>query len=97
DGLRLRIGDVDRVLLVDVDPARPAELLPFGLIGAVLIENLNAIVLAVADEQPAARVHRQCMRLVELIRARPSFAPRFDQLAILRELEDAIDRRTMAD
>src|SRR5258708_24778698 len=35
---RLRVSDVDGVVLVDPDPARPAELLPLGEALAVLVE-----------------------------------------------------------
>ena len=37
----------------------------------VLVEDLDAVVLAVADEQPAARIHRDRVRLAELARAVP--------------------------
>src|SRR5579871_3972514 len=50
---RLRVGHVDRILLVDPDAAGPAELLPFGQELAVLIENLNPVVGAVGHKQAA--------------------------------------------
>ena len=40
--------------LVIVMPLGPAELTPLGEIAAVLVEDLDAVVLAVADEQAAA-------------------------------------------
>ena len=55
---------------VDVDAARPAELAPLGEVLAVLIEDLDAAVGAVADEQPAARIHRERVRHVEVAGAR---------------------------
>src|SRR5437867_12513814 len=62
--LRLRIGDVDRVLLVDIDPARTTELLPLRDERAVLVEDLNPVVVAIADEEAAARVQdRKSTRL----------------------------------
>src|SRR5205809_4842249 len=94
---RLRVGHENRVLLVDVDPARPAELLPLGQVLAILIEDLNPIVVPIADKQPALRVHRERMRLIEFVRAGASLAPRFDQRTVLREFENAIDRRAVAD
>ena len=50
---RLRIGDVDVVLRVDVDAARTAELVPRVEQLAVLIEDLDPVVAAIADEQAA--------------------------------------------
>src|SRR5437868_15134398 len=55
-GTGLGIGDVDGVVSGDGDPARPAELPPFGEVPAFLIEDLDAIVLAIADEQPPLRI-----------------------------------------
>src|SRR5258708_651040 len=39
---RLRVGDIDAVILVDPHAARPAELLPLGDEVAVLVEDLQA-------------------------------------------------------
>src|SRR5262249_3661805 len=66
DRLGLGVGDVDVVVLVDVDAARPAVLRPFFDERAVLIEDLDPVVVAVADEQSAARVECQRVRLIEL-------------------------------
>ena len=66
NGFRFGIGDVDDVVSVDEDAARPAELVPLIEEVAVLVEDLDAIVLAVADEQPAARVDGDRVRHVEL-------------------------------
>ena len=52
---RFGIGDVQRVgAFIDVHPARPTELEPLIDELPVGIEQLDAIVLTVADEQPAA-------------------------------------------
>src|SRR5262249_56744012 len=48
-GGRLRIGDVDHVVLVDGNVARPPELLPFGNELAVRLANLDAVVGAIGD------------------------------------------------
>src|SRR5262249_23708826 len=61
---------------------------PLDDVSAVLVEDLDAIVVAVADEQTTARVHRQRVRLIELVRPGALLPPAFDQLAVLRELED---------
>src|ERR1700732_3995360 len=39
---RCRVGDIDVVVLVDVDAARPAALLPFGEVAPLLVEDLDA-------------------------------------------------------
>src|SRR5258706_6312564 len=86
---RLRVGDVDAVVLVDPDPARPAELLPLGEELAVLVEDLEAAVGAVGDEQASGRIEREPVRHVELARSLAFLAPRLDELAITGELDDA--------
>jgi hypothetical protein len=52
-GFRFRIGDINDVIPVDEDAAGPAELRPLVDEVAVLIEYLDAVVAAVAEEQPA--------------------------------------------
>jgi hypothetical protein len=51
---RFGVGHIDHVVLVDVHAAWPAKLKPLGNECAVLVKDLDSIVLAVADEQPAA-------------------------------------------
>ena len=52
---RFRISDVQRVgALIDIDAARPSQLEPLREERPVLIQDLDAIVLAIAHEQPAA-------------------------------------------
>src|SRR5262249_21396936 len=58
---RLGIGDIDDVVLVDEDAARPAELVPLVDEVPLLVENLDAVVAAVAEEEAPARIHRQRM------------------------------------
>src|SRR5262245_14415020 len=67
-GARLGVGHVDSVVLGDEDAARPPELTPLAEELPLLVEDLNAVVLAITDEQPAARVHRNGVRLTELAR-----------------------------
>src|SRR5439155_19909849 len=83
-------GHVDRVVARDVDAARPAELMPDVEQLAVLIEDLNAVVLAIADEQPPARVHRDRVRLADLSRARSLRAPFLQILSGAIELHDTV-------
>ena len=68
DRLRFRIGHINHVILVDIDAARPAELRPLVDEIAVLIENLDAVVLPVTDQQPASLVHGDRMWNVEFAR-----------------------------
>src|SRR6266550_5462035 len=82
------IGHIDHVI-PDVDAARPAELLPVGDVVALLVEDLDAVVVAVGDEQAPLRIHCQRMGGVELARTRSLLAPGLDQLALLGEFHDA--------
>src|SRR5262249_3971562 len=59
---RLRIGDVDHVVLVDGNVARPPELLPLSNELAVRLENLNAVVGAVGDVDASRRIERDAVR-----------------------------------
>src|SRR2546428_2057385 len=47
---RLRVGDIHRVVLGDEDPAWPRELAPGVEVAAILVEDLDAIIGAVADK-----------------------------------------------
>jgi uncharacterized protein YbjT (DUF2867 family) len=91
-GPRLGIGDVDRVVLGDGDAARPAELMPLRDEPALLIEDLNAVVLAIADEQPSLRVDRDGVRLADLAVARSLAAPLLDERSVLAEPHHAVVR-----
>ena len=51
-----------------MDAARTAELRPLGDERAVLVEDLETAVAAVAHEDPALRIDGDRMRLVELAR-----------------------------
>src|SRR5262249_22992722 len=56
---------------------------------AVLVEDLDAVVVAIADEQASARVHCQRVRRVELAGCTAFLSPGLDELAILGEFHDA--------
>ena len=51
---RLRVRDINDVVFVDVNTARPSELLPFCKKLSLLVEDLDAIVRTVCNENPAA-------------------------------------------
>src|SRR5262245_51351203 len=76
---RLGIGDVDRVVVRDGNAARASELRPFVEERAVLIEDLDPVVVAIADKQPSARIERDRVRYVELAPGRAGFAPGLDE------------------
>src|SRR5262249_1770722 len=92
-GARLRVGDVHHVVLRNPEAARPSELFPGVEQLAVLIENLDPVVLAIADEQPALRIERDRVRLADLIRAVAFHSPLFEVGAVLAELHDSAVRR----
>src|SRR5258706_9981567 len=91
-GVRLGIGHVHVVVPVDVDAARPAELFPLIEEASILIEDLNAAVAAVGHEDSPARIDRDAVRSIEFTGSRSPLTPRFDELAVLRELHDSVDR-----
>src|SRR5262249_37145669 len=86
---RLRVGDIDLVVLVDPDTARPAELFPLGEELAVLVEDLEAAVGAVGDEQTAGGIECEPVRHIEFAGSGAFLAPRLDELAVGGELDDA--------
>ena len=60
------VGDIHDVIAVDDDAAGPAELGELAEELAVLGEDLDAVVVAVADIQIALGIHRQAVRHAEL-------------------------------
>src|SRR5687767_3477583 len=96
---RFRVGHIERVVPIDEEPARPAELKPAVDELAVGVEDLHPVVLPVGDEQAAARVEGQRMRHVQLPRAHPFLAEAAEILAAPVEPDDArvADGRATAD
>src|ERR1700676_36757 len=89
DRARLRIGDVKHIVLIDEDSAGPAELPPFRDEFALLIEDLDAIVAAVGDEQAAFGIERQGMGNVDLSRGGALGSPGLEEFSALGKLYDA--------
>src|SRR5712691_3596066 len=56
---------------------------------SILVEDLDSIVVAVADEQAAVGIHGEGARDVDLAGSRPFLAPGLDELSVLRKLHDA--------
>src|SRR5215208_37086 len=81
--LGFRIRDVDDIVSVNIDSARAAELRPLVEEFAVLIENLDAIILPIADEQPPLRIDGDRVGNIEFSRSRTLLAPGLDELAVL--------------
>ena len=71
----------------DGQPAGETVKLPLGFEGAVQVEHLHAVVLAVGDEQLVVRGHEDGVRLVELPRRRALAAPAREELAGAIEAE----------
>src|SRR5687768_12420351 len=61
-GRRICVDHVQFIVLIDVQPARTPELLPFGEKLPVGVEDLKTRVRPIADEDAATRVDRQRMR-----------------------------------
>ena len=70
------LGDVDDILVVDIKE-RDADQRdrPDRQEIAVLVEDLDAVIFAVSDEEPAAAVDPQTVRQVELARRVARLAP----------------------
>src|SRR5437867_3969888 len=85
---RFRIRDVDVVVLIDVNAAGTAELRPLVKELAVLIEYLDAVVVAIADKQPPLGIHSQRVGLIELARGASQLPPRFNQLTVLGKFQN---------
>src|SRR5688572_22363254 len=83
---RIRVDHIQLVVAVDVETARPPELLPFSDELPFAVEDLDARVAAVADEDAAARVERERMRIAEFARTGAQLAPFFDEPAVARKL-----------
>ena len=54
----LRVGDINRVGMIDVDSARPSKLCPLIDVVAVLIPDHDAVIVAISDEQASFGVER---------------------------------------
>ena len=87
----VRVGDVKRVLLVDPQSDRAAELFPGGKLLAGLAEDQNPVVAAVGDKKPALIVEGQGMGSLELTVAAAFAAPGIDEFSGGREMHDAGD------
>src|SRR6516164_11152337 len=62
---RLGVGHIKHVVAVDVEAAWSAKLEPLRKECAVLVEDLDSIVLTVGHEQPAAGIESESMDQVE--------------------------------
>ena len=57
---------------------------------AILGEDLDPAVAAIADEQTALRIHRQRVRVPKLAMITANGTPLHEEIAVLVELDDAI-------
>ena len=80
---------IENIVLVYVEAAGLAELLPFGEALAVLVVNQDQAVAAIGDEDAALAVHRQAVAAVEGNNALAAQVPGLEELARLVELHDA--------
>src|SRR3954471_6431015 len=90
--IRLRVGDVKNIVLVDRHAARPAELLPLGEKFPVGIEDLHPAVDAIGDKHAARGIDGDAMGRIKLTLRLAVLAPRLDELAVLGKLHDAVVR-----
>ena len=88
--VRLGVGHVNLILVIEEDSARRAELRPDGQELAVLVEELDAIVRPIGDEHAASPIDRDCVERAELAGCVPGLSPGLDELPVLRVLHDAV-------
>src|SRR6185312_2399345 len=84
---RESIDHVD-IFLADIQRARQARVLNFANVFAILVENLDSLILAIGDPQQSFGVDSDAMRDIELPRLGSFAAPGFDEGSVLVELED---------
>src|ERR1019366_9412709 len=86
---RFGIGDIKDVALADVEAAGAAELSPLIEKFAVLVEDLDAVVGAVPDEEAAGGIESQAVGSIELAGGRALLAPGLDERAVFGKLHHA--------
>ena len=82
------LADVDEVVL-DEDVLRPLHVGPLGEVLAGRAEDLDAVVLAIRDEDPPVGVDPGAVREVELAGTVPGLTPGLEELATVAEAVDA--------
>src|SRR5262249_19589472 len=79
------VGYIDRVAGIDIDRGRPPEVFPLLDEVAVLVEDLDPVVAAIAHEDASARIHRNGMQFGKLAGCGALVAPCPDERAVARE------------
>src|SRR5262249_45783863 len=88
-GLPPELGHVRPRLPVEHDVSGSPRVRPLAQVLAIRAEDLDPVVLAIADEHAAVHVHGDTMGQEELARALPWRAPRAPELAVWPELVHA--------
>src|SRR5678815_1933286 len=82
---RLRVGSVDDVILVERETTRSAEVIVFRNEPAVLGQNLDPVIVAIGNDQPALRIKLNRVWSAELARARAGLTDDSEELSVLIE------------
>src|SRR4030095_4385133 len=88
--VRLGVRHDERVVLENPDTAGAAAVRPHVDDVHVLVEDLNAVVRAIGDEEAAPRVERETVRPDELAGLPAVPAEFLDELPVAREPDQAI-------
>src|SRR5215471_6410907 len=80
DRLGFGIRGIEHIVLADVQTAGTAELLPLGDELAILIKDLDTVVIPVTDKQAALGVHCQRVRLIKVSGGGSKLAPGLAEL-----------------
>lgn len=88
-GIRLRIGHINDVFRVDENPAGRPTVSFFDVV-AVLIEDLNPVVIAVTHKQASYGIEGQRMRSVKFARTIAFLSPSLDELSVTRKFDNTL-------
>ena len=79
------VGDKDRPVNITADIHRMIKVVPLGQIGALSVEHLHAVILAIGDKDAIFGIDPDCMRGGEFSGRRTGIPPRHLQLTFGRE------------
>src|SRR5262249_9036721 len=89
---RFGVGRVNNVILIDGQPAGATEVVVFSDEFAILRQDLDAMVVAIGDDQPAFRIEFERVRRPKLSWPGSRFADGSEELSVFIEYGDSADQ-----